>query len=275
MLVRRFYQPRAAFAPGAAPAYTGPGDVQALTWWGGLRAYSAAKAAATAACIDVVDDAVGSTTTTINLTTAGDLDVAAISALGYAVRVSKVYDQVGTDHAVQTTHSQRPALSLSGGPGGKPTMVFVRANSQRLVSASLFLNQPFSIIAAGQRTGNTTSLQSLFGFNASSGALVGFGSSANRAGFYAGTVSTSLVANDNTYHTLYCNFNGASSDARIDAGSGNTINPGANAGFSASIGVCIGTNFLDGNFLEGGILSGGAMSDPTAVANNMKTYWGI
>ena len=108
----------------AAPlGYTGPGNiVTGATGFWGLRGYNAAYATGSNPGIDI-RNAADTTTTTLNILSDGSLDVASVPGTGGPFRVSKVYDQIGTNHFVQTDHAVRPTLLLNA-IGTRPAMVF-------------------------------------------------------------------------------------------------------------------------------------------------------
>ncbi len=263
--------------PGAAAGYSGPLDVVTggatpLAWYG-LRAASAAKAAATANCIDVYDTATGLIgPTTITVTTAGNLDVATIAGLGYGVSVSKLYDQVGTNHVVNATHANRPTITLSG-LGALPIMSL--SGSQYLISGSaLNQNQPFVASAVAIRTGSFTSDQTWYASVGSATIAIGFRNAANTLLMFAGNVVTA-AANDSTWHAVQMTMNGASGEIYTD-GSGSTVNGGANNSDAATRYGGDATNNIVGAQNELGLWSGTfTAGDKTAINSNQHTYWGF
>ena len=117
----------------AAPGYTGPGDTIAFTAWYGLRAYSAAVAAAgtqplirirntsTSELCDVLVASNGGMGLTSNCTGAGAGQTVAAFCGGVDCKVHTVYDQVAgnacvgatTCNVVQATAGNQPALSAA------------------------------------------------------------------------------------------------------------------------------------------------------------------
>ena len=117
----------------AAPSYTGPGDTVSFTAWYGLRAYSAAVAAAgtqplirirntaTSELCDVLVAITGGMGLTSNCTGAGAGQTVSSFCGGVDCKVQTVYDQVAgnvcagstTCNIVQTTTANQPALSAA------------------------------------------------------------------------------------------------------------------------------------------------------------------
>lgn len=129
----------------ASPAYSGPGDVSGLSgafaYWG-LRGYNAAYATGSNPAIDVVDTATGLLgPTTINIKSNGSLDTATILGLGYAVSVSKIYDQSGNGrHMTQATLGNMATLNTTG----VTSLVFTGSSSQFYLTVAITLAQAFS-----------------------------------------------------------------------------------------------------------------------------------
>jgi hypothetical protein len=267
-----------------AVAYVGPGDIvaSAEAWWG-LRGYTAAYAAGNGPCIAVVDTATGLVgPTTINVTTAGALDVATIAGLGYAVSVTKLYDQAGNSrHLSQSTLSKMPTLELNVF-GSLPSMRFVTASVSQLITTGgsnpAANAQPLSTSWVARRTGATVAGDVIHDFAASN--LFGyFNSAADQVGMYAGGAGGIVVAGaEGVLHAVHCLFNGASSEIVVD-GASNTGDPG-NANMTDTT-AFVGSNassaqVLTGDLCELGLwyvlFSAGNKTDLTA---NEQTYWGF
>lgn len=251
--------------------YTGPGDVVAFNAWWGLRAYNAAKAAAAPAVLDLLDQA-GANAITINLLTTGQLDVASINTWVTAhtvttIKVTRIYDQVGTNHQNQATLANMPALGVTSGPGAAfAALLFTRASSQSMTSGALTGGgaQPYSISTVAERTGTTGSFNTVFGVG---GGEILFNNSANGLGGYAGAVLADTTHSaDSAWHAAQVLFSGTGSVV-VD---GNTAVTGSiGAGTITANGV-IGNGiggFLDGRLMEIGI----AYSDISANFNSLNT----
>lgn len=268
-------------------SYTGPGDTvsNAYAWWG-LRGYSAAYSTGSNPAIDVVDTATGLLgPTVVNIKSDGSLDTATILGLGYAVSVTKLYDQTNNGyHLIQTTLANMPSLTLSG-IGGLPVMTFT-GGSQGLKSTTSQTAQAQPIVAVTyvKRTGDFTTQADIL--QASQGGIQClFASSANTAGSYSGTSVPTVSVTDSHWHSLIYLFNGTSSDIFVDGSSNAPLgsNPGTNGILS---GTGIGKPFLMGDDSTGGgnplkatITEGGwwpsdISASVSALRTNQQNYWG-
>lgn len=264
--------------PPAAPApYSGPGDVVsgAIGWWG-LRGYSNAYSTGSNPAIDVVDAATGLITTTVNILANGNLDNATILALGYAVKVKKIYDQTGNNmHVTQATLANMPALTQNV-IGTLPGMTF--SGSQSLTSGAWTstTNEPYVFSGVGERTGNTSNFADIIGSASTTDPQLGFSNSANNALLYNGIIVSFPGVNDNAFHAMQGLFNAAASSIYVDGSSSGAVNP---SGGSLDIGQMVvigsGDNFLTGIILEAGIWPSDISASFSAMNSNQHTYWGF
>jgi hypothetical protein len=262
-----------------APAYTGPGDVVSgvLAWWG-LRAYSAAKAAALTPLIDIVKASDGSAPMTINSLSNGNLDVATIAGLGYAVKVSKIYDQVGTNHLEQATLAIMPDLTLNL-VGSLPGMTFAISTIQTLTKVG-FLNQaqPVSLSWVARRTGIDFTNGMVVTSNTDANIFGGYFNDTSSMMAAAGNFVTAGTTVNNSLNAVHIIFNGASSEFVANGAAGTTVDSGL-TGLNASNAINIGnitTNGNSGDICEVGWWSGAfSAGDKTALADNEMDYWGI
>lgn len=161
-------------ASGGGGGYTGPGDVATFTFWGGLRAYSAAVATAgTQAAVnvrrasdshtcDILVNASGLLGNTANCSTGGDNAQAVASFIAATTGlVVTVYDQTGSGvSCTQATTSKQPQLLLSGGPFTGIThnsLVFTAASGQFFTCSNHAYPLPSTIYSWGNpasATGN-------------------------------------------------------------------------------------------------------------------------
>jgi hypothetical protein len=109
----------------------------------------------------------GSAAGTVDLTgtyCTGGLTPAAkcAAATGTKCNISKVYDQVGTNHWVQTTGTKQPTLTFNA-IGGLPAMTFVSTSAQILTTGSAITSQPqpFTFEAVASRTANFATNQDI------------------------------------------------------------------------------------------------------------------
>lgn len=263
----------------AAAAYVGPGDIisGAQAWWG-LRGYTATYSSGSNPAIDVVKASDGSSLTTINILATGALDAASITALGFPVAVTKIYDQTGNgNHLTQATLSQMPTLPPSV-IGSFYAMAFVAASLQELALSGTLAtppSQPYTMVIAAKRNPRVTSTDYFFGarFNGCQ-----FGGSADNVFISAGVNSAEVPATDGAFHAFQDIFNGASSSITVDGSTTGSLDAGTNAFSSSSVsfgGDTLGDN-MSGNGLEYGIwpvaFSGGQLS---SMNSNMRNYWGF
>jgi hypothetical protein len=263
-------------------AYVGPGDIigGSLAWWG-LRGYTAAYALpGNNPAIDVVKTSDGSSLTTIKILSNGSLDIATVISLGFAVSVTKIYDQSGNgNHLAQSTLSQMPALALNV-IGSLPSMQFAAGSSQYLFTDSVAYNQaqPFTSSAVAQRTAVFTSLATYLG---AGNFLNQFSSTANEIDFINGFDFIRGSAADSAFHAVQSNcrtstdstiyIDGSLTSPGITAGTNSLINNGfmgANRGGG-------GTQFITGYVSEGGFWGGDQGASNSAMNTNQHAYWGF
>lgn len=269
-------------AIGGGSTYTGPGDiVSGASSWYGLRGYSAAYATGSNPAIDVVDTATGLITTTVNILSDGTLDVATLLGLGYATSIKKLYDQTGNgNHATQATLSKMPALTLNALNTNRPTMTFVSANVQLLVSSAIStINSPFTVSAVVKRTGNTGVFSGIMTGNNDVG-LIG-STSANTLAMYAGSVKTFTVT-DNVYHAAQGIFNSTSGFGYFDQTVTSISTPGTNAWTAANYIGSRSGGLWEGAICEVGIwttaFTGNTNGNSLNTGNmntNQSGYWGV
>jgi hypothetical protein len=264
-------------------SYTGPGDQDTYVTWGGLRAYSAAKAAATAALIRVVDSS-GANGTDIHCLANGNIDNTTLNAWiashGTA-SVTKVYDQVGTFDLVQATVANMPTITQNAINTSYPAITF-NGTSQVLFSASNITQaQPFTFtaVALSTITAGTGNLQHIIGDQSAPASEVALEfwnqywafdmnqASAAASGYVANTFfslqgfgnnsgsATSIITVNGADTSLTVSTNGLSS--QLTWGRGN----GANY-------------YLAGKIVEAGVKNG-AVGSRSGVSSNARTYWGI
>lgn len=271
---------KAALEPsgGAPPSYTGPGDVVTSSVWVGywsLRAFSAATAGTKAAnvcnptnqCQDFLTDA-----------TTGKLVLATIMGTDCTVStctINTLYDQTGNgDDLNQGTQANRPTLVTSC-IGSLPCMAC--SGSQNMILTGWGNpGQPFATSAVVNRTGNTTAFSDWLGSSSGGTAQSLFLNSANTVGAYAGNITTGVTANDNAWHGVNINYNGASSQIQVDGTTTSSLNVGANT-FNNEIDLCWGNNFLTGSVAEASFhaAAGFTGTELTNLYNNMHAFYGV
>lgn len=262
-------------APHVSPSYTGPGDVQpgAVSWYG-LRAYSAAYAAATGNAIDITDQA-SANPLTVKVLTSGDLDVASINAWVTAhsvtsIIVVKLYDQTGNGFHLATTNHTFPLLNLSpGGLGaGRPALAFtVAALSAIFNSSTAVTNTPWSLSIAYNHT--VSGITDFWGDTSGNG-LASLG-----ANTITVNLGVSATATDNVWHAVQ----------GIDQGSGNAVirvdgtttsaGGGTSANLTATTQISAAFNSMDGFIVEAGRWGGDKSATNATLTANQKAYWGF
>lgn len=193
--------------------YTGPGDIQTFTFWGGVRAYSAATAGTKAiqvcnvadvACADLSTDA---STGALVVSTIGGSNCAIVTCT-----VKTIYDKVGTADCTQATIANRPvftqnALNSSWG------MTFTAASTQSFSCGTFTGSQPLSLVGVFKPSGATGEIFDItdgsFG-----GIIVEWQGGASAIRMYAG--STIDVTTTSAFHAFQGIFNGVSSISAND-----------------------------------------------------------
>ncbi len=270
----------------APPSYTGPGDViTGAKFWHGVRAYTAAIAAAGTQPIFDLRRASDNATCTAIIATNGTVDltvgtpcngntqtvtawIGASSAF-----VSKWYDQSGNGiNVVQATSGAQPQLLLSGcGVNSKPCLQF--SSSQFLgVSVGSTTAQPYTFVTEAERVSNFTTQMNYFDFESGTQALY-FPTSTNSVRLFVGSDSGDVTASNGVLHEINAVVNGASSTVNVDGTStGVTVGSdaaGANinvGGVSVHCNVCI--------IPEDGMWPSNLSSSLAGLHSNMSSYYG-
>lgn len=266
---------------GNIPAYVGPGDIVsgATAFWG-LRAYSAAAANAQMPAVNV-RRASDNTAIDVNVLPSGSLDVSTLAAFLASTTgfVAKWYDQTGNgQHMAQATAANQPQIVLSG-PNALPTVIFNSVNATNLAWAAPTIQQPYSYVSVGMRTGNIGSNSAMIGNNGYHAVL--FYSSANHAVMQGGaTTGAQIVAADNAMHAFIGVANAAASTLSVDgaiSGAGLTITDTASISGTAWLGqVQPGNWLLTGDMMESGIWpSALTTTQQTNLTANQRAYFGF
>lgn len=259
-------------------AYSGPGDVVgSAVFYAGLRAYTAAKATAGVAAVQLCT-ASDALCTDIHVTSTGGLSSSDLTTSGCsAINTCTIkiwYDQAGTNNQTIATIADRATFKNSC-IGSLPCGVGA-GNTQYASVSTLSQAEPFTILSAAQRTGNFSTEGDTVGAQSPSTVVIGFSNSANTALLYAGSVLSATAA-DTTWHALQGVFNTGSSILAVDA----TQTSGASGGQSFatenySIMSASTSNSLTGYFVESGIWGGAFTSTQlTNMSANVHSYWGF
>jgi hypothetical protein len=267
----------------AAP-FKGPGDIVsgALIWGSCARVYKASLALTSTLLCDLVSSAAptvvlctlrGSTSGFVDLSAycAGALTPAATcaAAVGGICNVSKVYDQIGgTSGWVNTTAASQPKLTfsaLSSLPGWTCTSA---ANSLLATTTTFTQAQPYTFVAVGERTTNTTVLQAMMGFTTSPNALLGFAAAAATAIVTSSTGSNLTQASvpDSAFHAMQGVANGTTLSVLAVDGVETTGNASTLSPSGVAMRVC---RYSSGGSLDGPMMEAGFW--PSAVSSGNRT----
>jgi hypothetical protein len=261
----------------ATSSYSGPGDVvSGATAFYGLRGYNNAYATGTNNAITIRRTS-DSTTSNIVILANGNLDVATATTFCTSTTcfVTTIYDQVGTHNLTQATNSAQPQLTFNCLNTSLPCLTFTGSSSQQLTGAFTTSAQPNTFSYVGERTGTFTANNSIVGSN--NGTQAGFGTTANLAFGFSGTVVTATAA-DSALHAVQAVMSGVSGSLNVDGTLTGSLNAGTN-GINATITVGssgVSTNFLTGLYAEVIVFSGSAVTptNQATLCHNQRTYWG-
>jgi hypothetical protein len=274
-------------------AYTGPGDYATFAYWWGLRAYSSAQLTGSVPAIDIVRSSDGANLVTINITTSGDLDTAAIlahpdvvAASGNltAVTVSKLYDQVGTAHLVSSGTGSNPGISIgsSGLATDRPSLAFDGDIHAYYLARTIPSNipQPFCTSIVAIRRADYTKNSIMFTLAQSDFTNLSFPPTANTIQVYAGTPAA-VSATDGLWYAINVLWKGNTSIIRVNATSSPpTLDVGlqtisTSESYQLGLMTVAANSSLNGDICEVGIISGDSNTAFAALAANQQAYWGF
>lgn len=274
-----FWQPKSIRDPAAGGAvYVGPGDVvSGALVFHGLRGYSAAYSTGSNKGIQVADVATGLILTDILILSNGALDVATVAGLGYAVEVSKFYDQSGHGLDSIIPRGSRSVLTL-GDNGPLPCLTMAGESGGTTGTLGSNHAQPYVNSCVARRASGG---QSTIAAETSNPIESLFGSGANTAGMYAGGSVQTAAAADGGTHSLQLLFNNASSIVCVD-GSNSSVNIGTASGLSSAAMFQFPSAIsgaLTGKLWESGwwptdisaFFPVGTISN--SITTNQRTYW--
>jgi hypothetical protein len=258
--------------------YQGPGDIATAVMWWGIRAYSLASVGTKAIRLRRDSD---QSESDFNTVTGGGLDIAAITAFKSTANlfITKLYAQAGSIDLQQTTSANQLGLSLTGGPGGKPTITAASGSTQYLQTASTpsAVSQPytFSMVAYPVTLGADMNAGGGVG---NIGVSVFQNSAApNTLRLYGGNIQLSVTAADSAWHACNGYVTDPNSIFEVD---GTTSSTGDTAfggvGYNNPPGVYLGTSAgWNGNLAEMGIFSGGSQATLDAFNANQRSFYGF
>lgn len=264
-----------------APGYAGPGNVvSGAIIWCGLRAYSVSTIGANAIRLRRDSDNTEQDFVTV---AGGGLDLAGITSFKGAANlfITKLYDQIGTNHFTQATAGFQPSFTLNG-LGSLPIATFVRANVSNFQGTSGIVQaQPLTASMVMERLSVPVSNQNTWDQNGAPFIGAAFTTSANQYQMYiSGGTNLNATATDNVFHAFQMVYNGASSDNNVD-GTPTTGNIGASTGLNNASPLVLGQfdnsgDAFDGILQEFGIWgSAFSSSQSSMMSSNQHAYWGF
>ena len=207
------------FQPASTGSYVGPGDlVSGATGWWGLRAYNNAYAAAQKGAA-ILQRASDNTTQTINVTTTGDLNVAAAQTFCASTTcgIEEWIDQTGSGHnQVQTTAADQAQLVFNCNNGSKVCAYYNGTSDAYTTTYSAATPQPFTLQAVYQKTNYQDDIGGaiISSYNESGGSSnLGEGNVAETAQMYSSPNNQLIPADSYVFISLTGVYNGASSAA--------------------------------------------------------------
>lgn len=257
-------------------SYTGPGDIVTFQAWVGLRGYDAAYAApGTNPCCDLLG--ADSATTTINILSSGDVDVASMAAFitaHGATTISKMYDQTGGGKDLtQVTAASQPALSL-GVVNGHPCLSC--SGGPHLFENTVSVAQPFALVGIAEWTGNLSGNNGIAGSSAAGDVRLDFRPT-DLLWVYANGSPVTQAAVHGIFRRVQGVYNGASSFAYVDGVAGTSGNAGANSMTGWQIASDKNSDTLTGYIGEMGIIGPAqfplSAGTQTSLDNNINNYW--
>jgi hypothetical protein len=271
------YTPVAAFsaAPSGA-AYTGPGDIASGAYaWYGLRAYTAAYAAAHGNVIRVCDST-GANFVTITANTDGTITPPGPTACGgnACTLVDTLYDQTGNGHHLtQTTNANRPTFN---GTGVFSMNVSGGFSGNYVVNSSITLSQSpgWSVSSVANRV-TSTGGNCQYVVNGNSGAGFGSVDATGDVSMSASAASgrSSNVVLLNTIFSGQMNFIGAGSVIYLNA-TPTTVTSGPMAFAGDPLYLMSYTTDVT-KITEVGLWASDQSSFFSALNTNQHTFWGF
>jgi hypothetical protein len=268
-----------------ASGYVGPGDVVAgATVWLGLRAYTAAQAAANAKAIkvfrvadshtcDILLSSAGGLGNTANCSTPADNLAAAASFCTTTCTIDTFYDQ--TTNGLDFLESARATLVFNC-IGTLPCADFA-GTSWYANFGMPALSQPFTTSTVAIRTGALAAQNDLFDVGQGSFFAAQVGGVGKVGGFWGASGVASET--DSAWHAIQIVTSGASSAVAVDATQTTGLNMGTTANPSPTLWLGTqasgGTNPFTGKLTEIAIWpSAFTGAQQTSICANQHAYWG-
>jgi hypothetical protein len=269
---------------GSGGSYSGPGAIAAATAWYGLRAYSAAKAAALANVVNLKRSS-DSTTSDIPVLANGHLNTSIAFFDGSTYTIQKLYDQTGGGNDLVAA-TQTLGFVITGNGLTVPNMSSVSAGTQFLTVAVFpSTPPPYTLNFVANHTASTIQSNAMQINNSAGGnsVVVGYRTSANNQAFYFdGANQPVATATDAAWHTITGSTAGSSSGTgtifAVDATQATSTNAGAITFGGAASGTMLVPNTgapFDGFMAEIGVWGVALNSSQiTALYNQQSVYYG-
>jgi len=277
--------------------YQGPGDMTpgAAGWWG-LRAYNNAYAASLGAAIQV--QPTGGSSTTINVTATGDLNVAAAQAAcqNTVCFITEFYDQTGGGHNMtQSNINYQPVLEFNCANGSKVCAFYSTLSSGNQVGFQTTLDasipQPFTLNGVWNKTNalypSVAAVLSSFFQGTPNEDYANFGPQINEQSqtVVTGGQNNAQPAHSYVFQSMTSEFNGVTASPYSPVyinGIESTFNPSGSGG-TASEGfgpkIDMGQNPGGGQTIMGFIQEAGvwpsglSAATVSSLSNNQRAYW--
>ncbi|MCX6023785.1 MAG: hypothetical protein NTZ05_19070 [Chloroflexi bacterium] len=151
-------------------------------------------------------------------------------------------------HAAQATAGNRPLYQTSGGPNGRPWVLF-DGTDDYLATGNVTLAQPRTMIVVAKRTGNTTAFNRVL-YGSATGEM-GFDNAVNSYYSYAGGTVLRTAAADNAWHVVSTVQNGVGSVLRVDGvAAAGDVGGGSISGVPMQVGGSVTGSPLAGGIAE-------------------------
>lgn len=275
----------------AGGGYTGPGDiVSGAVAWYGLRAYTAAiAAAATQKLVNIRNTATSETCDVIVATNGGFGNVANCSASSSgdtvavfcaessgSCAVTEAYDQSGNaNNATQVTAADQPTLTPSC-IGSLPCMAFVGATPTTLIATISTVIVPYSMSAMGKTT-HSTNADFLISGNTSFNSALAIQNTFSDGPYIRGGSGVDQIAWNNSYPVLFALNGSVTGSTTSFINANGTVATGTSVSGSFVTPITIGGNSspLTGMATEMGLWpSAFTTGNATSICQNQQAYYG-
>jgi len=192
--------------------------------------------------------------------------------------VTTWFDQSGRGINVsQGTNANQPLIVNTGSlytRGGKPSIYFIRANSNFLRSSTISVVQPISFFSAGKTEFTDPNVQAggIVGSN-SAGISTGHNSVFKKVATRAGVFVPASTAANNNAMIAYGLANGVNSETYNNLILESSGNSGTGGMVRIDIGLDAGSNYYEGHIHEAIIYNSNQSSNRLRIQTNMNGYY--